>query len=195
MTPAPEEVFTIAPPPCASITGISYFMHRKTPRRSTPTIRSHSSSSTSAVGTSLFGSTPALLNAKSRPPNAPVACFSACCTSSARVTLQRTASDLPPASSINRAVSRLPSSPTSATTTLAPARANASAAARPIPLAAPVTSATFPAKSFFPFAVLIVTSHHQHVPREDEALDRKGVLTALDEAGALGSGRPCATGV
>src|SRR5439155_23617112 len=32
MTPAPEEVFTIAPPPCLSMRGISYFMERKTPR-------------------------------------------------------------------------------------------------------------------------------------------------------------------
>ena len=34
MTPAPEEVFTIAPPPCLSVSGTSYFMQRKTPRRS-----------------------------------------------------------------------------------------------------------------------------------------------------------------
>ena len=37
--PAPEDVFTIAPPPCFSISGISYFMHRKTPRRSISMIR------------------------------------------------------------------------------------------------------------------------------------------------------------
>src|SRR5438067_13339546 len=42
----------------------------------------------------------------------------------------------------------------SATTTLAPSRANASAVSRPIPFAAPVTNATFPAN--FPdwFAVI-----------------------------------------
>src|SRR5207244_5185013 len=41
--------------------------------------------------------------------------------------------------------------PTSATTTLAPSWANASAAARPMPLAAPVTNATFPVKSALPW--------------------------------------------
>src|SRR5438067_719138 len=39
MTPAPEEVFTIAPPPCLRMSGISCFMHRKTPRRLMSMIR------------------------------------------------------------------------------------------------------------------------------------------------------------
>src|SRR5438128_3723536 len=68
MIPAPEEVLTIAPPPCLSIRGISYFMHRKTPRRSMLMIRSHSSSSTSAVGTNFFGSTPAFVEGDIQPP-------------------------------------------------------------------------------------------------------------------------------
>ena len=38
LTPAPEEVFTIAPPPCLSSKGISYFMHTNTLRRFTRTI-------------------------------------------------------------------------------------------------------------------------------------------------------------
>src|SRR5215208_8520149 len=54
VTPAPEEVLTIAPPPFFSINGISCFMHRKTPRRSTSTIRSHSSSVRSARRHRLF---------------------------------------------------------------------------------------------------------------------------------------------
>lgn len=33
MIPAPEDVLTIAPPPCLRISGISCFMHTKTPRR------------------------------------------------------------------------------------------------------------------------------------------------------------------
>src|SRR5829696_6968254 len=48
-------------------------------------------------------------------------------------------------SSIMCAVSWLPCSDKSATTTPAPSRANASAVARPMPLPAPVTNATFPA--------------------------------------------------
>src|SRR6266404_1352398 len=150
MIPAPEEVLTIAPPPCLSIRGISYLMHRKTPRRSMLMIRSHSSSSTSAVGTNFFGSTPALLKATSSRPKASTVLCRAALTSSPRVTSHLTASARPPCSSIMRAVSWLPCSDTSATTTLAPSRANASAAARPMPLAAPVTNATFPVKSALP---------------------------------------------
>src|SRR6266542_2044467 len=49
---------------------------------------------------------------------------------------------LPPAASICSTVSRPPASATSATTTLAPSRAKRSAASRPMPLPAPVISAT-----------------------------------------------------
>ena len=59
MTPAPEEVLTIAPPPGFRINGISYFMQRNMPRRLMSKIRFHSSSSYSAVGAAFLGSTPA----------------------------------------------------------------------------------------------------------------------------------------
>ena len=42
---APDDVLTMAPPPDFSISGISCFMQRKTPRRSISMIRFHSSSS------------------------------------------------------------------------------------------------------------------------------------------------------
>src|SRR5438067_12169121 len=154
MTPAPEEVFTIAPPPCLRISGISYFMHRKTPRRLVSRIRFHSSSSYSAVGAGFLGSMPALLKAKSSRPKASTVLARPTFTSSARVTSHRTATARPPCSSIRRAVSWLPCSDTSAATTLAPSRANASAAARPMPLAAPVTNATFPPKLPFWFLAI-----------------------------------------
>jgi hypothetical protein len=54
MTPAPEEVFTMAPRPCWSIRGISYFMQRKTPRTLMAMIRSHSSSVMSAADLGLL---------------------------------------------------------------------------------------------------------------------------------------------
>ena len=50
LTPAPDDVFTMTPPPARSMSGISCFMHRNTPRRLTSTIRSHSSSVISAIG-------------------------------------------------------------------------------------------------------------------------------------------------
>src|SRR5437773_3752867 len=149
MIPAPEDVLTIAPPPCLRISGISCFMHRNTLRRLVSMIRFHSSSY-SAVGAGFLGSMPALLNAKSSRPKASTVLSRAAITSAARVTSHRTASARPPRASIMRAVSWLPCSDTSATTTLAPSWANASAAARPMPLAAPVTNATFPVKSALP---------------------------------------------
>jgi hypothetical protein len=97
--------------------------------------------------TGLIGcSAPALLKAMSRRPNRSTADCGAASTSSPRVTSHITANDRPPACSITRAVSTLPSMATSATTTLAPSRANARALARPMPLVAPVTNATFPSK-------------------------------------------------
>src|SRR5437867_3929824 len=150
MIPAPEDVLTIAPPPCLRISGISCLMHRNTLRRLVSMIPFHSSSSYSAVGAGFLGSMPALLNAKSSRPKASTVLSRAALTSAARVTSHRTASARPPCASIMRAVSWLPCSDTSATTTLAPSWANASAAARPMPLAAPVTNTTFPVKSALP---------------------------------------------
>src|SRR5918998_5866300 len=143
ITPAPEEVFTIAPPPPACISGISCFMHRNTPVRSTSTIRCHSSVESSASGV-CDCSTPALLNATSSRPNVPTVWSSAARTSSSLVTSQVSASARPPSCSISRAVSRTSSSGVPATATAAPSAAKASAVARPMPLPAPVTKATLP---------------------------------------------------
>src|SRR5438128_1573584 len=154
MIPAPEDVLTIAPPPCLRISGISCFIHRNTLRRLVSMIRFHSSSSYSAVGAGFLGSMPALLNAQSSRPTDSTVLARAAFTSAARVTSHRTASARPPCFSIRRAVSWLPCSDTSAATTLAPSRANASAAARPMPLAAPVTNATFPPKLPFWFLAI-----------------------------------------
>lgn len=146
MTPAPEEVLTMAPP-AACISGISCFMHRNTPVRSTSTIRCHSSVASSASGVRDC-STPALLNARSSRPKVSTVRSSAARTSSSRVTSQVSASARPPSVSISRAVSRTPSSGTPATATAAPSAAKARAVARPMPmpLPAPVTKATCPAK-------------------------------------------------
>src|SRR5581483_11666408 len=63
------------------------------------------------------------------------------------LTSARTKLACPPAASTIETVSWPPSASTSATTTLAPSRLNTSADARPMPLAAPVTTATFPSKA------------------------------------------------
>src|SRR4051812_6719179 len=84
MTPAPDDVLTMAPPPDFSISGISCFMHRKTPRRSMSMIRFHSSSSYSAVGAGFLGSIPALLKAASSRPKTSAVLSRAAFTSSPR---------------------------------------------------------------------------------------------------------------
>ncbi len=62
-----EAVLTMAPPPCLSICGISYFMHNHTPLRLTSITRSQSSSAWSAVFAMAL-SIPALLKPKSSRP-------------------------------------------------------------------------------------------------------------------------------
>jgi len=151
LTPAPEAVFTIAPPPCLSISGISYFMHRNTPPRLIRMLRSHSSSVISEVAVIGF-STP--VKGKVEPPEG----FERLVQSSLHV-LSPThiaSRDKGPRTEFLRPVSWLPCSETSATGTLAPSRANASAVARPMPLAAPVTNATLSVEDAFLFIVVAV---------------------------------------
>src|SRR5262245_48722049 len=85
---------------------------------------------------------PAQLSTTSRRPNRSRARPIAASTSSARVTSHCTAAASPPAPRMRPTVSRAPLSSTSAATTVAPRSARRSAAARPIPEAAPVTSPT-----------------------------------------------------
>ena len=56
------------PPPCLSICGISYFMHRNTPVRFTAMIRPQFSSLQSAILGPTWPSIPALLKAQSSRP-------------------------------------------------------------------------------------------------------------------------------
>src|SRR5262245_10541252 len=87
---------------------------------------------------------PALLNITWRPPNCATAKSTSACTSSAfETSVSRNATASP--SSLATSFPR--SAFTSAMTTRAPSAANSSTVARPIPLAPPVTMATFPARS------------------------------------------------
>src|SRR4051812_23119172 len=160
-------------------------MHKKTLRRLVSMSRLHSSSSYSAVGVGFLGSTPALLKAKSSRPNVVATLAKAASTSSDRVTSQRTASACPPCSSIMRAVPWLPRSDKSATTTLTPSRANASAAARPMPLAAPVTNATFSSKPLLSFIAVAHPSVGEHKRLHGAALVHRAVALCclLDRQG------------
>src|SRR4051794_7833868 len=109
---------------------------------------------------------PALLNITSSPPNRPTAKSTSACTSSASETSARWNA----ASSPSFAASSSPCSwSTSAMTTCAPSPTNSSAVARPIPLAPPVTIATFPDSSW-PMSDLldpVVDARVHPVCRED----------------------------
>ena len=129
-------------------------MQTNVPRRFMPRMRSHSSISISASGVALF-STPALLNAQSRRPKALTARATAAWTSSGFDTSQVIASTSAPAALTCSAVSCRATSPRSVTATRAPSAANATAVARPMPLAAPVINTVLPSKRFKLVVVVI----------------------------------------
>ena len=133
--PAVDDRLTIDPEPCWRKCGAASRAHRNTLSRLTARHRCQSPkamSSTSAVGPA----TPALLTRMSRPPSAATACSNNAPTCASSETSQ-TMPDKP-----GCACSVLASSPasTSQMNTLAPACTNATAVARPMPLAAAVTS-------------------------------------------------------
>src|SRR3954451_3762356 len=112
------------------------------PSRSTPSTQSHVSAGMSANVAPL--STRALFHTTCTAPNASIVRAASASTSSSRDTSVRTPTTSPPASrSSETAVSRAPAS-TAARATFMPSCTNRSANARPMPLAAPVTTATFP---------------------------------------------------
>src|SRR3954454_23441074 len=141
MSPPIDELFTIAPLPCLRICSSSYFMQFQTPFRFTAVMRSNSPPLASAVSTA-GDITPALLKAASRRPKVDTVCSIIAFTSASFVTSQRTPIALWPASTICLAAARDSASLTSASTTAAPSAANACAVVKPMPDAAPVTSAT-----------------------------------------------------
>src|SRR4051794_12769206 len=122
------------------------------------------------------------------------------CTRSSLRTSRAHAAARPPASRISCATAAAPGSVTSVTATNAPSSANTWAVARPIPLAAPVTSATLPATDRLlvdsrgltsPDSTRAAIRAQRHVPRvlvlglvvafdhEVRAADRPGQLRFL----------------
>lgn len=150
----------MVPPPPASIAGTWLCMHRKTPLRLTAIKWSRSVSPISARGATGC-SIPALLNAASSRPKLSRVAWTAPETAASEVTSQVSAIAVPPPFSIWRTVSAAPSSSMSTAATEAPARAKASAVARPMPLDAPVTKATLFAKFTLIVALLPEALHLQ----------------------------------
>src|SRR6266700_1789693 len=117
-------------------------MQLQTPRRLIALMRSNTSPLTSAVSTAGLWM-PALLNAASSRPKVETVCSTMAATSASSATSQRMPFALWPAATRSSAAERTPASLTSASATAAPASAKALAVARPMPEAAPVTSATW----------------------------------------------------
>src|SRR4029078_7208070 len=122
---------------------IASCVHRNEPVRIVSTTDCHCCKVRSSIGTG-GAPKPALLNKKSRRPNAFLVSANRAFTSSGLPTSVLTASILPPpALALDHALSssplRRPDAPTSQ-----PSPCNASAADRPMPLPPPVTIATLP---------------------------------------------------
>jgi len=116
-----------------------------TPHRLTPSTHFHAESGPNHGSARL--ATPALLQTTCTAPKRSIAAAARALTAASSLTSVGTASVLPPRPAIFSEAARSAGCSTSASTTSSPARANRSANAKPIPLAAPVTTATFPAVS------------------------------------------------
>src|SRR5574341_1219545 len=139
---APEEMFTIRPPPVARSLGLASRMQKNAPSRFTASVRRQVSSSMSARR-SIRRPIPALFTRASRRLNRSSTAANIRATAAASLTSACKATAVPPSEPMAAAVaSASPRRDAKLTTTAYPAAASASAILRPIPREAPVTSAT-----------------------------------------------------
>ncbi len=138
-------VFTMWPSPWPARIGRNARTPWTTPQRFTPS--THCQLDTGPNHESARLATPALLQTTwTAPKRLSAADASACTAASSLTSVGTVIASTPMPVIVSAAVLRPPSS-TSASTTLRPLRANRSASASPIPLAAPVTTATRPGVS------------------------------------------------
>lgn len=134
-------ITSIAPPPDSSITGAASWARRKSEKM----LRSKARRKSRIGMSNGFGPPPpALLTSKVMPPNSACGASTTRSRSSSLVTSHAIAAVFPPALAILAAAFSAAVKSTSLTMTAAPADANISAIARPMPAALPVTSATWP---------------------------------------------------
>src|SRR4051794_25717381 len=147
--PASEAMLTIAPPPLSLKCGTPYFAPKKQDLGLTCMSRSQSDSSNSVTLPERCA--PALLTMTSMPPmNSAAPPMSACISCALDTSVRTKRARSPPFSAFTvSTVSWAPSSLRSPTTTRAPSLANRRAVALPIPVAAPVITASFPSSCIF----------------------------------------------
>src|SRR3990170_3495387 len=159
-SPAPDAVFTTwHSSPCSSITGTKARIPWITPQRFTPS--THSQSFSVFCHVTPPTPTPALLHRTWTAPIVSTVNLASASTSSDLETSVRFAVTAAPAAFSSRSVRFSASSSRSASTTFMPSAANRPAIARPMPLAAPVTTATFPFSSFTSTSSLLPHAHHR----------------------------------
>src|SRR4051812_27319477 len=144
--PASDAVFTMWPSPCSIMRGTNARIPWTTPIMFTPIVHSHPASGTSHVSPPA-PPTPALLHAMCAVPKRSNVEFAKACTWSSSLTSHtQPAASMPSAANSATAASSGPAS-MSASATCIPAWPNASASARPMPLAPPVMATTLPLSS------------------------------------------------
>src|SRR5437762_708831 len=172
--------------------GMACFMPRKTPlaftfmRVSQATVLMVSGSNVPLI--------PALFTRTSSFPNPPTVVLTASRQSASLVTSSFTNRAWPPAPAIFSVTWRPSTSRTSPTTTFAPSRAKIVASLRPIPLAPPVMSATFPA-SLIPPPLPLIHDADRKDPRASAAARTRrqrrsrvnGISVTLTPSGASAS--------
>src|SRR5215813_2965539 len=139
-SPATLAVLMIEPVPCRFMTPAACFIPRKTPRSSTPIVASKPSTPISSIGP-CTPAEPALLKRQSSRPKRRSVSSTIATTSASRLTSAWTYTARAPASA---ATARPRESWRSASTTEAPSSRNRRTVVSPMPLAPPVTIATFP---------------------------------------------------
>src|SRR5215210_6540071 len=135
-------MLTMCPPCCSFITAMAASVAYRSPRTFTSNIWRHWSERPFSILESSI--TPALFTRMSTRPSSSLACRTRACAASSSVTSHSTESALPPLPLIRSTSSESRSFRRAATTTDAPSAANASAVASPMPLDAPVITATLP---------------------------------------------------
>src|SRR3954452_11961303 len=160
--PASLATFTITPPPRSCIDPSTACVHASTPRRFTPSTRSHSVSSVFTKNAKR--SVPALLTSTSTGPTAPPTVATARPTEAVSVTSSSVARP-----SISAATSPAASTSRSPTATRAPSAARRRAVAAPMPPAPPVTSAVRPSRRMTANHILAALGrpglHHRRLRR------------------------------
>src|SRR5215468_1207118 len=190
-----DAVFTMAPPPRLSSSGMARLVARNTLVSPMLITCAHTCSSSSPVKARRLcpggsgGWPKALLSRISRPPKASTVPPTMASMPAGVPTSAAMAMALPPAPTISVVTASAFARSRSATATCAPRAANPTAAARPMPEPAPDTSATLAVETHVPSSRAALGTRDGEVSRNDHLLFHHEGLDAADEERAVGEER------